>query len=65
MSLGESSVARSGWKVELIDEPGTDELAWLLGVFADPGPEADHPECLLLVSPRGSATRAQEPQKTV
>ncbi|TDJ68497.1 MAG: SagB/ThcOx family dehydrogenase [Planctomycetota bacterium] len=53
------AAAGLGWKVELIDELGTLELAELLGVFAELGPEAEHPECLLLVSPQGSATAPQ------
>ncbi len=47
------AAAGLGWKVELLDEPGTDELAQLLGVFAESGPEMEHPDCLLRITPQG------------
>jgi len=45
------AAAALGWKVELLDGAGTLELGALLGVFAEAGPEAESPECLLLVRP--------------
>ena len=51
------SIAASGlgWKAELVEEPGTDELADLLGVFMQYGPEAEHPDGLLVIRTRDLA----------
>jgi SagB-type dehydrogenase family enzyme len=42
-----------GWKVALCDQIGTEDLARLVGVSEEVGPDAETPECLLLVCPSG------------
>lgn len=49
-----------GWRVAMIDAPATSEIAALLGLSAERGPEAEHADCLLLVQPTGrNETRPQ------
>ncbi len=45
------SAACLGWRTRLIDSIATGQLGALLGVDSQEGPEAEHPDCLLLVSP--------------
>lgn len=49
------SIAASGlgWKVVLLDGPGTRQLAALLGVSGRGETEPEHPDCLLAVFPSG------------
>ncbi|HIF41922.1 MAG TPA: SagB/ThcOx family dehydrogenase [Planctomycetes bacterium] len=42
-----------GWSVDLCDQIGTEDLARLVGVWAEEGPDAETPDCLLLVCPSG------------
>ena len=44
-----------GWQATLLDDLGTEQLARLLGISDDHGPEAEHPDCLLAVYPQGQA----------
>ena len=56
-ALAAISVAAAGlgWQARLVDDPGADELAALMGVF-DPGDaEPEHPDCLIAVFPRTGA----------
>jgi SagB-type dehydrogenase family enzyme len=40
-----------GWRAKLIDSIGTEQLRRMLGVDTQKGPEAEHADCLLLLSP--------------
>jgi SagB-type dehydrogenase family enzyme len=42
-----------GWSVDLCDQMGTEDLARQVGVWAEEGPDAETPDCLLLVCPSG------------
>ncbi len=44
-----------GWTVRLLPAPSDDELATLLGIAAQTGPEAEHPDALLLLDPAGGS----------
>lgn len=48
------AAAGLGWQARLLDEPGTDELAALMGVFAPGDAEPERPDCLIAVSPEGA-----------
>ena len=48
------AAAGLGWRVELIDSLATNEVGALLGASAPSGPEAEHPDCLLVVRPADS-----------
>lgn len=48
------AAALSGWQARLITTVSDDALAALLGTNRQHGPEAEHPDCLMAVSPRGS-----------
>ena len=43
-----------GWSTRLCDHVADRELAVLLGIASQQGPEAEHPDCVLLLHPRGS-----------
>jgi SagB-type dehydrogenase family enzyme len=45
------AAAGLGWRVELLDHLGTEEVGALLGASSPNGPEAEHPDSLLLVRP--------------
>jgi SagB-type dehydrogenase family enzyme len=45
------AAAGLGWKARLLDEPGTEELSALMGVFAPVDAEPEHPDCLVAVFP--------------
>jgi len=45
------SAACLGWVTHLIDQADTKTLGRLLGVADQQGPEAEHPDCLLLLTP--------------
>ena len=47
-----------GWRASLLASVNDDDLAVLLGVQDQSGPGAEHPDCLLVVYPTGSASRA-------
>ncbi len=47
------SAAALGWKARLVDKPGRDELATLLGVAGQTGYNAEEPDCLLVLHPNG------------
>ena len=49
------SAACLGWRTQLVDSVPSETLARLLGVDAQEGPEAEHPDCLLLLTPEGAA----------
>jgi nitroreductase len=52
------AAAGLGWQARLLDEPGTDELAALMGVAAPADAEPEHPDCLVAVYPRGDILAA-------
>ena len=47
------AAAGLGWRVELMDAVSSEDVASLLGIFAETGPEAEHPDCLAVVRPAG------------
>ncbi|MGC9514347.1 SagB/ThcOx family dehydrogenase [Methanocrinis sp.] len=61
LNLGHALAATSlasaalGWRATLLEEVGTEELAYLLGVAGETGAEAEIPDCLVAVHPQGSA----------
>ena len=48
------AAAGLGWTTRLCGAPTDSELSSLLGIFSQDDREAEHPDCLLLVSTRGS-----------
>jgi SagB-type dehydrogenase family enzyme len=48
------AAAAIGWEARLLDDPGSEELALLFGVAGQLGPEAEEPDCLVAVFPRGN-----------
>jgi SagB-type dehydrogenase family enzyme len=57
------SAALLGWEARLLETLSDPDLALLLGVEGQKGPEAEHPDCLLVLFPRdsgGSAVPTQE-----
>lgn len=44
-----------GWQAQLLDSVADTDLARLLGTDAQSGPEAEHADCLILLSPAGSS----------
>ncbi|MFT5052729.1 MAG: SagB-type dehydrogenase family enzyme, partial [Chlamydiales bacterium] len=48
------AAAGVGWKAELIDDLDSDELAQLLGIHGEQGPDAEQPDTLLLLTPQGN-----------
>jgi SagB-type dehydrogenase family enzyme len=48
------AAAGLGWHASLLEDPGTEELAWLLGVWDARGAEPEWPDCLIAICP-GSA----------
>ncbi len=48
--------AALGWRVRLLDTIANRELALLLGIHRQSGPEAEHPDCLLAVFPVGEGS---------
>ncbi|MCZ6598569.1 MAG: SagB/ThcOx family dehydrogenase [Planctomycetota bacterium] len=47
-----ATAAGLGWRARLDDDPSSDALGALLGVFDMEGPEAVEPECLIAIDPR-------------
>ena len=48
------AAAGLGWRVELVDQLSTEELGTMLGLPKSESPEAEFPDCLLVVGPQGS-----------
>jgi SagB-type dehydrogenase family enzyme len=48
------AAAAIGWEARLLDDPGSEELELLFGVAGQSGPEAEEPDCLVAVFPRGN-----------
>ncbi len=49
------SAACLGWRAQLVDSVPAETIARLLGVHTQEGPETEHPDCLLLLTPEGAA----------
>jgi SagB-type dehydrogenase family enzyme len=45
------AAAGLGWKASLLENIGTEDLRVLLGLSQSQGPEAEHPDCLIVVGP--------------
>jgi SagB-type dehydrogenase family enzyme len=54
------AAAGLGWHARLLDGLGTDQVAALLGVADQTGPEAEHPDCLLAIYPKNREVVAQD-----
>lgn len=52
------SAAALGWEARLVEKPGRDELALLLGVAGQTGYNAEEPDCLLAMYPNGGKDKA-------
>lgn len=50
------AAAALGWEAKLLDAPGSDQLGKQLGVDSQAGAEAEVPDCLLAIFPRGAMT---------
>ncbi len=48
------SAAALGWEARLIDDIGSDQLGQILGVTGQKGADAEEPDCLLAIFPRGA-----------
>ncbi|MRR06258.1 MAG: SagB/ThcOx family dehydrogenase [Deltaproteobacteria bacterium] len=48
------AAAALGWETRLLDDPGSDKLGQLLGVSGLKGANAEEPDCLLAIYPRGA-----------
>lgn len=59
------AAAGLGWKVELVDQLGTEELGTLLGLPKSESPEAEFPDCLLVVGPQGSELSVELPAERI
>jgi SagB-type dehydrogenase family enzyme len=61
-ALGALAVAAAGlgWEARLCESVSDRDLAALLGVRGQRGAEAEHPECLLLVTPQRPGLRLEE-----
>jgi SagB-type dehydrogenase family enzyme len=59
-AIGAVAIAAGGlgWEARLLDDPGTEERASLLGVWDPQGAEPEYPECVLAVFPQGQECRA-------
>jgi SagB-type dehydrogenase family enzyme len=55
------AAAGLGWRARVVDEPSTAELARLLGVDSQRGPEAEHADVLLAIGPEPEVARAFAP----
>ncbi len=53
------SAATLGWRAQLIETVGDDDLSLLLGLDRQQGIEAEHPDCLLAVSPADGGCPAE------
>ena len=51
------AAAALGWKASLLEDPGDEAIAALLGLSREHGPEAERPECLLAVYPQTQTCR--------
>ena len=58
------AAAGLGWDARLMEGVGDRDLAALLGIDRQAGPEAEHPDCLIAVSPRRLAAAKQESFRT-
>lgn len=47
--------AALGWEAQLLDDIGSDQLGQLFGIAGQKGADAEEPDCLLAIFPRGSA----------
>lgn len=45
------AAAGLGWKASLVDGLATEDLRILLGLIGSQGPEAEHPDCLIVIGP--------------
>ena len=59
------AAATMGWKATLLDDPSTESLSFLLGVFDPRDAEREQPDCLLAVYPQGENCTGQEFPKEV
>jgi len=62
-AIGALAVAAAalGWRARVVDELATTELASLLGVAAQRGPEAEHAETLVAIAPHDARLRDAAP----
>lgn len=53
-ALGALALAAAGlgWEARLLDDPGSEQLARLLGITEQSGPDAEEPDCLVAIFPR-------------
>jgi SagB-type dehydrogenase family enzyme len=49
------AAAALGWEAHLLDSPGSDQLAQLLGITDQTSEDAEWPDCLLAIFPRGGS----------
>ncbi len=60
------AAAGLGWKTSLLADMGSEEIAALLGISGNKGPEKQEPACLLAVYPAGeTCTRGRLPSEVV
>jgi hypothetical protein len=52
------AAAGIGWESRLLDDPSSDDVAKLIGLWGQEGPEAELAECLLAVFPRTNGAAA-------
>jgi len=50
-----AAAAGLGWQVKVLEQAGSEELRTLFGLSESEGVEAEHPDCLLAVCPRGTS----------
>lgn len=49
------AAAALGWEAQLLDSTGSEQLGQLFGIAGQKGTDAEEPDCLLAIFPRGSA----------
>ena len=49
------AAAALGWEAQLLDSIGSEQLGHLFGIAGQQGADAEEPDCLLAIFPRGSA----------
>jgi SagB-type dehydrogenase family enzyme len=57
------AAAALGWRTRLLESVNDDDLAQLLGVDGQTGPDAEHPDCLLVVYPAHTLFRVAAQQQ--